>query len=97
MESPREGRALSTWGFLSFQLLGPPGFVDFRGFWSDQALRVGGVRWDGELLPRPGGQERAEARAECAPHPRALPKPGPRDILSGTCAAWEGPEGRAAS
>lgn len=41
MEPPREGRALSTWGFLSFQLLGPPSFVDFRG--------------SGETRPRKGG------------------------------------------
>lgn len=40
--SPPDGGALSTGGFLSFQLLGPPSFVYFRG----------------SRLSRPGGQER---------------------------------------
>lgn len=69
MEPPSEGRALSTWGFLSFQLLGPPSFVDFRASDQTRPCKVGGVRWFGEPLPSPGGQQRTEAQEGWAPHP----------------------------
>lgn len=50
---PRDGGALSTWGFLSFQLLGPPSIVDFRGSGLTRPCKVGGVgaptqAWSGQ-------------------------------------------------
>lgn len=87
MEPPREGRALSTWGFLSFQLLGPPSLVDSRGSGQTRPCKVGGVRWVGEPLPRPGGGGRTEAEGRWAPHPGPCPsrdsESRPRVILSG--------------
>lgn len=75
MEPPREGRALSTWGFLSFQLLGPPSLVDSRGSGQTRPCKVGGVRWVGEPLPRPGGGGEDRGRGKVGPPPRALPEP----------------------
>lgn len=55
------GGALSTRGFLSFQLLGPPSFVDFRGSGLTRSCKVGGVwsptqAWrDAEERHREGG------------------------------------------
>ena len=69
MEPPRSGGALSTWGFLSFQLLGPPSFVDVRGIGLTGPCKVGGV---GALepQPRPGGGAVEDRGTEKSHHPR---------------------------
>ena len=72
MEPPRSGGALSTWGFLSFQLLGPPSFVDVRGTGLTGPSKVGGVgaptqAWSGAAEDRGTEKKGRHSRPCLAP------------------------------
>lgn len=91
-QPPREGGALSTGGFLSFQLLGPPSFVYFRG---SSLSRPGGVGWGGESGPGLEGRRGERHRGwPLGPTLRLCQSPWPGVVLSGTCRS-AAPPGRA--